>query len=137
MKTIGTFTSCRSSFTNAKILSVVMPPRNALKFAPWITGPSAVGSENGIPSSIRSAPFSTAARTTFAVVSRSGSPQVTNAINAFPFSNALFILLMDILPSVAGNGCAVLVASAGNSNDNDFILIHRRCKLHCVSNRMC
>ena len=41
-----------------KILSVVTPPDNARMLASWITGPSAVGSENGMPSSIKSAlPF--------------------------------------------------------------------------------
>ena len=84
MKTIGIFTSFRSFFTISKILSVVVPAESARTFALWITGPSAVGSENGIPSSIRSAPPSAIARTAFAVVSRSGSPQVINATNAFP-----------------------------------------------------
>src|SRR5579872_1874200 len=48
--------------------------------AAWITGPSAIGSENGTPSSIASAPARASASTTRTVVSRSGSPQVTYAI---------------------------------------------------------
>ena len=78
----------------SKILSVVTPPVSALRFAPWITGPSAVGSEKGIPSSIRSAPFAAISITAFFVVSRSGSPQVIKAMNAFPFSNAFLMLLI-------------------------------------------
>ena len=62
-------------------MSVVAPAASAFMLAPWITGPSAVGSENGIPSSIRSAPFATASLTIFAVVSKFGSPQVINGIN--------------------------------------------------------
>ena len=77
-----------------------------------MTEPSAVGSENGMPSSMRSAPFSAAARTALAVVSRSGSPQVIKAIKAFPFSNAFLMLLINILPSVTGNRGAVLITSA-------------------------
>lgn len=48
----------------------------------------------------------------FAVVSKFGSPQVINGINALPFSNALLILLINILPSVSCYCRAVLVASA-------------------------
>ena len=81
----------RIFFTKAKILSVVIPPFNARRFAPWIIGPSAVGSENGIPSSIRSAPFSTAALIVSSVVFKSGSPQVINGINALPFLKAFLI----------------------------------------------
>ena len=77
-----------------------------------MTGPSAVGSEKGMPSSIRSAPLAAAARTAAAVVSRSGSPQVKKAINALPWSKAVLMLLMDILPSVTGNRGAVLITSA-------------------------
>ena len=112
MKTIGIVTSFLKSLTRSKTLSVVTPAASAFTLAPWITGPSAVGSENGIPSSIRSAPFATASLTIFAVVSKFGSPQVINGINALPFSNALLILLINILPSVSCYCRAVLVASA-------------------------
>ena len=33
----------------AEILSVVTPPCKVRRLAPWMTGPSAVGSENGKP----------------------------------------------------------------------------------------
>ena len=80
-------TSCiwhvlRISFTMVKILSVVTPPDSARRLAPWITGPSAVGSEKGIPSSIISAPASAMANTSCLVTSSEGSPQVINGINA-------------------------------------------------------
>ena len=137
MNTIGILTSLRSSATRSNILSVVTPPLSARRFAPCITGPSAVGSEKGIPSSIRSAPFSAAARTIFAVVSRSGSPQVMNGMNALPFLKADLILLMDILPSVAGDGSAVLVASARNCYDDYLVLVHSRSELHSVCYSVC
>ena len=112
MNTIGIVTFLRSFLTRSNTLSVVTPPASALIFAPWMTGPSAVGSENGIPSSIRSAPASTIAYTTSSVTSSDGSPHVTNGINAFPCSNAFAILLMKILPSVSCDGCNVLIATS-------------------------
>ena len=122
----------RNSRANSKILSVVTPPLSARSLAAWITGPSAVGSEKGMPSSIRSAPPFTAARTQAAVVARSGSPQVMKATNALPWSKALLILLTDALPPVAGNGGAVLVAPARYVDDHDLILPHGRGQLHGV-----
>ncbi len=96
MNTMGTSTSLRISRTISKTLSVVTPFFKARALAAWITGPSAVGSEKGMPSSIRSAPFLTISFTAFLVVSRSGSPQVMNAMKTFPVVNAHPILL--ILP---------------------------------------
>ena len=48
----------------------------------WITGPSAIGSENGMPSSITSAPPFTSACMIGTVCAASGSPAVTNGISA-------------------------------------------------------
>ena len=50
-------------------------PQRALG-ARWITGPSAIGSENGTPSSIRSAPPRSSASTSGTVASGVGSPAV-------------------------------------------------------------
>src|SRR4029453_15906139 len=47
-----------------------------------MTGPSARGSENGIPSSIRSAPDSTYASATASPVPRSGNPPIMYGIRA-------------------------------------------------------
>lgn len=81
---------------------------------------------------MRSAPFCAAARTAAAVVSRSGSPQVRKAMNALPWSNALARSLKKILPSVAGDGGAVLVAAAGDRDDKKLIAPHRGCELSRV-----
>jgi hypothetical protein len=48
----------------------------------WITGPSAIGSEKGTPSSIRSAPARTSACITGTVAATPGSPAVMNGISA-------------------------------------------------------
>ena len=115
---------------------MVVPADSALTFASWITGPSAVGSENGIPSSIRSAPASAIAHTSFSVVSRSGSPQVKNGINALPSLNASLILVINILPSVACDRCAVFVSSSGNVDNDDLVFSHSRRQLLCIGNCM-
>src|SRR5690606_37947849 len=48
----------------------------------WITGPSAIGSENGTPSSMQSAPAATSACITGTVASSEGSPAVMKGIRA-------------------------------------------------------
>ena len=55
-----------------------MPTRSAsaASLARWITGPSAIGSENGTPSSMTSAPPATSACITGTVDSRAGKPEV-------------------------------------------------------------
>ena len=60
----------------------LMPAASARSLARWITGPSAIGSENGTPSSMRSAPASTMACITGTVASGVGSPAVTNGMRA-------------------------------------------------------
>ena len=54
-----------------------MPRASARSLAFWTTGPSAIGSLNGTPSSITSAPAATIARMICGVVSACGSPAVT------------------------------------------------------------
>ena len=58
-------------------------------------------------------------------------------MNALPFSNALAILLIDVLPSVTCDSSAVLVASAGDRDDHDLVLGKRRSELHCVCDSVC
>ncbi len=55
-------TSERVSARQSRQRAVRIPRASARSEARWITGPSASGSEKGKPSSIRSAPASTAAR---------------------------------------------------------------------------
>ncbi len=57
----------------------VDPLASARSDARWITGPSASGSENGIPTSRTSAPFFASETRISAVRARSGSPAVTKA----------------------------------------------------------
>src|SRR3989442_3572274 len=58
------------------------PCANARSEARWITGPSAIGSENGTPSSTTSAPAATSACSNGTVTAGVGSPAVTYGINA-------------------------------------------------------
>src|ERR1700722_3378827 len=60
----------------------VMPEASALWEEAWIAGPSAIGSENGMPSSIRSAPALGSCSRMAKLVSASGSPAVMNGTNA-------------------------------------------------------
>ena len=62
--------------------------------------------------------------------------QVIKAINAFLLENADAMLLMDILPSVAGDGCTVFIASSGNIDDHDLIFAHGRSQFFRISYRM-
>ena len=55
-----------------------------------MTGPSAMGSENGTPSSITSAPAATSACMTGTVASSEGSPAVTNGISALRWADLSF-----------------------------------------------
>src|SRR5216110_2253492 len=63
-------------------------PSNVTPFASarcelaWITGPSAIGSENGTPTSMTSAPASSSACSSSNERARSGWPAVTYTINA-------------------------------------------------------
>ena len=58
------------------------PPASARVAAAWMTGPSASGSENGTPSSTRSAPASAQARPIATEASRSGKPPIRYGISA-------------------------------------------------------
>ena len=53
------------------------PSASACSLARWITGPSAIGSENGTPSSIASAPPATSACMIGTVSAGAGWPEVT------------------------------------------------------------
>ena len=61
---------------------MVCPALSARRPAAWTAGPSAIGSVNGMPSSITSAPAAGSALTIASEVSASGSPAVTNVTSA-------------------------------------------------------
>ena len=88
MNANGTSVFLRRRSTSSNTASVVAPEARARVSASWMTGPSAMGSEKGMPSSMRSAPACAMASTSCSVVSKSGSPQVTKGTNALPPSNA-------------------------------------------------
>ena len=84
INTMGvTALSSRNSFTICKHCFKFIPFAKARSDALCITGPSAIGSENGIPNSIKSAPASTRACMIFTVSEGSGSPAVTKGIKPF------------------------------------------------------
>src|SRR5579863_10338507 len=99
-----------------------------------MTGPSATGSEKGIPSSMRSAPARSKATTSSSVFSSEGSPAMTQVIKAFSERserdfNVDEILDMRPVSNAASERPAqerldlldVLIAPAGQINDGDLI----------------
>ena len=64
----------RKARTISSVALSVMPPFKARKPAAWIAGPSAIGSVNGMPISMRSAPAAGSARRMLSEVAPSGSP---------------------------------------------------------------
>src|SRR5215510_5381748 len=69
-----------------------------------MTGPSAMGSENGTPSSITSAPALASACMRGTVTEGAGSPAVTYGISAFLRSRARRSNVAWILDMLAGHG---------------------------------
>src|SRR5579884_2268726 len=110
----------------------VVPARRARSAPRWITGPSAIGSENGTPSSIRSQPPRSSAATSSGVRSGVGSPAVMYAIRpARPRSlrrsksRLIRVWLIEILHVLAIN-IGVLVAAAGEVHHDNLSLCSGR-----------
>src|SRR5690349_21362068 len=117
----------------ASVFFMVWPAFSARCEEAWIAGPSAMGSEKGMPSSMMSAPAPGRPLSTAREVSWSGSPAVMNATRpARPsrFSSANFLsirVVTSIRPSgfgaqIAGNGIEVLVAAARDVHHHQVIL---------------
>src|SRR3954453_16204455 len=83
MSTSGVVSSLpRKARTSSSVFFKVCPALRARWDDSWIAGPSAIGSVNGIPSSLTSAPAAGTARTRASDVSGSGSPAVRNVTSA-------------------------------------------------------
>jgi hypothetical protein len=80
---MGIWVTCLSRATSSRMPGSVVPAASARSEDSWMVGPSAIGSENGTPSSMRSHPARSSSSTTFSVVARSGSPAVTKVTSAF------------------------------------------------------
>src|SRR5690606_29194526 len=120
MKTTGVSgSSRRNSRTIPSTRSRPAPRARARSELAWMTGPSAIGSENGTPSSITSAPAATSACMTGTVASSEGSPAVMNGTSALrpvarSFAKRFSIRPMsDLDPFAGGDGVHVLVAPPG------------------------
>src|SRR5690606_35867885 len=83
ISTIGVVSSdSRKARTTASTSASFTPCASARSLARWIVGPSAIGSENGTPSSMMSAPAATHWRRTSSVTARVGNPTVMEGISA-------------------------------------------------------
>src|SRR5579884_931609 len=110
----------------------VVPARSARSAPRWITGPSAIGSENGTPSSIRSQPPRSSAATSSGVCSGVGSPAVmyaTSPVRSCALreskSRAIRVWLIEVLHVLAID-VRVFVAAAGEVHDENAALLGRR-----------
>src|SRR5262245_19050341 len=115
-----------------------VPCFNARSLERWMVGPSAIGSEKGTPSSMMSAPPETSASMMGTVAAGLGSPAVTKGISAFLFCawsllNACAMRDMSELhPGAFGDGVHVLVAAAGEVDQQHLVLAQGRGDLHRV-----
>src|SRR5688572_11517270 len=101
MMSIGTWEVLRMSAPRRRTSVNVVRDASARSVARWMTGPSAIGSEKGTPTSMMSAPACSRASIRSAVVLRSGSPAVmkgTKALRLLPRSswNLFSILVMEL-----------------------------------------
>src|SRR5262245_40813225 len=121
MSTIGVVpSSARKARTIASVCFMSCPALSARCDEAWIAGPSAIGSVNGMPSSITSAPAAGSALRIASDVSASGSPAVRNVTNAarpsrFKSPNRLSIRVEDISWTLL----PVLLASGGKPHIGD------------------
>src|SRR6185437_6726491 len=161
MSTTGVDGSCvRNSATIASTSRSDTPLRSARSDERWITGPSAIGSENGTPSSITSAPALTSACRIGTVCEGAGSPAVTKGMRALRrfapsdrpgpsprpspegegeinFSKALAMRLISERDAGGlGDGVHVLVAAAGEVHEEDPVARHRGRDLHRIRDRV-
>src|SRR5690242_12870733 len=117
---------------------MLMPKASARSQARWITGPSAIGSENGTPSSRTSAPPATSACMMGTVTSGPGSPAVTKVtrpvlpccfralkVCSILDMSALF-LSTEVQAGALRHGVHVLVAAAGQVHQDDLVFGERR-----------
>src|SRR5438876_6660063 len=117
MSTIGVASSAlRKARTIASVFFSVCPALSARSEEAWMAGPSAIGSVNGMPSSITSAPAAGSALRIASEVSGSGSPavrKVTSAARPCAWSDAKrrsmrVVMLCDRLARLSRPGIAPL-----------------------------
>src|ERR1044072_3252152 len=103
-----------------------------------MTGPSAIGSLNGTPSSINVAPDCARLTRSFSVVARSGSPAVMKGMNPFfpsrlRFVNESAMRPKALRPQLFAHGIYVLITATRKIHDQDFIASHLSSRLDRLS----
>src|SRR6476620_12474864 len=120
----------RNVATMASTSARPTPCASARSLARWMTGPSAIGSENGTPSSITSAPPPTSACMSGTALAGVGSPAVTKGISAFRASRRSVskvaairdIGRLELDAELLCDGVHVLVAAPGEVDEQDLLL---------------
>src|SRR5215467_8559833 len=121
MSTIGVASSAlRKARTIASVFFSVCPALSARCEDAWTAGPSAIGSVNGMPSSIRSAPAFGSALMSASDVSPSGSPavtKVTSAARPCAFSSAKRVSIRVVMAELSlGSSPATLLSPGGEAH---------------------
>src|SRR5574344_1052309 len=104
----------------SKIRSVVTPAESAVAWTPLISGPPAMGSENGFSTITMSTPASAIAQMRRPVVSMSGDPAMMWDIRDFFEKRESSV--MEFQPPVACDGGDVLVPASGKVHGYDLVL---------------
>src|SRR5215813_1115750 len=121
MSTSGVASSdLRKARTIVSVFFIVCPALSARCDDAWIAGPSAIGSVNGMPSSITSAPAFGSALMSASDVSLSGSPavrKVTSAARPCAFSSAKRLSIRVVMCELSlGSPLAPLRPPGGEAN---------------------
>src|SRR6185436_5547519 len=151
MSTIGVAVlPLRNARTMSSTIARPTPCASARSEARWMTGPSAIGSENGTPSSITSAPAVTNASRIGSVCAGVGSPTVTYGMSAVrpAARSSANAASMRFIPGVArgnrlepktralGDRVHVLVAAAREVDEQDLVLRQRGREACGIGERM-
>src|ERR1700728_1975523 len=115
----------------SRTVESLVPACKARSLPRWITGPSAMGSEKGTPSSMRSAPPRSRAAISLGVAEGDGSPATMYAMragrcSARKRSKSLLILVRIELLQIFAIDVGVFVASSREIDDEHFAFGGRR-----------
>src|SRR6266436_671698 len=121
----------RKRSTSFSVPATLMPDFSARNDEAWMAGPSAMGSENGMPSSMMSAPMCGSFSKIANEVSASGSPAVMKGMNparsaARSSSKRRVMRFVTIPPTRTASAFAAAVGPPHVGGGGNFLVRHRR-----------
>src|SRR5690606_511301 len=136
----------RNARTTSSTSASFTPWASARSLARWMVGPSAIGSENGTPSSMMSAPAATHRCRTSRVTARVGNPTVMYGISALrpaARSRSKVATMRGFIGTASeldagplGHGVHVLVSPAGQIDQDELVGRHLRRDAHGPGDRV-